>query len=113
MRFLPLRSAREALGLCSNTLRKYADEGQIKSIRTASGQRRFDVDSYIGESKRSAVVCYTRVSSPKQKDDLARQVCFMREKFPQAEIIQDVGSGLNFTRKGFRALLDRLAQGLD
>ncbi len=35
----------------------------------------------------------------------------MRERFPKAEIIQDVGSGLNFKRKGLRALLERLVRG--
>jgi predicted site-specific integrase-resolvase len=35
----------------------------------------------------------------------------MREKFPQAEIIKDIGSGLNFKRKGLRSVLDRLSQG--
>jgi predicted site-specific integrase-resolvase len=32
----------------------------------------------------------------------------MREKFPQAEIIQDIGSGLNFKRKGLNSILGRL-----
>jgi len=99
------------LGLSPNTLRKYADEGLIQSIRTSSGQRRFDVDSYVGKNLPPAVVCYCRVSSPKQKDDLARQIVYMREQFPRAEIVRDVGSGLNFRRKGLRALLDRLARG--
>jgi predicted site-specific integrase-resolvase len=35
----------------------------------------------------------------------------MREKFPNAEIVKDIGSGLNFKRKGLRTLLDRLSQG--
>ncbi len=34
----------------------------------------------------------------------------MRERFPEAEIIQDVGAGLNFKRKGLRALLERLVR---
>ena len=57
------------------------------------------------------VVCYCRVSSQKQKDDLARQVVWMREQYPNAEIIKDIGSGLNFKRKGLRAILQRLLQG--
>lgn len=112
MRLVPLRVAQEILGLSPNTLRKYADNGTIRSIRTPSGQRKFDIDSYLGESCSPTVVCYTRVSSPKQKDDLARQVVYMRTQFPNAEIVQDIGSGLNFKRKGLRSLLDRLSQGI-
>ncbi|TAD80197.1 MAG: MerR family DNA-binding transcriptional regulator, partial [Oscillatoriales cyanobacterium] len=38
MAYIPLRKAVEFLGLSTTTLRKYADEGKIKSIRTPSGQ---------------------------------------------------------------------------
>jgi putative resolvase len=35
----------------------------------------------------------------------------MQSLYPEAEIIQDIGSGLNFKRKGLRSLLDRLLRG--
>jgi predicted site-specific integrase-resolvase len=35
----------------------------------------------------------------------------MREKFPEAEIIEDVGSGLNFKRRGLRSVLERSMRG--
>ena len=113
MAYIPLRKAVAFLGLSTTTLRKYADEGKIKSIRTPSGQRLFDVDSFQqeGATASSAVVCYCRVSSAKQRDDLARQVQFMRDRYPEAEIIQDIGSGLNFKRKGLQSLLVRLMRG--
>jgi putative resolvase len=44
-------------------------------------------------------------------DDLQRQVEYMQSLYPQAEIIRDIGSGLNFKRKGLRSLLDRLMRG--
>lgn len=111
MAYVPLRKAVEFLGLHPNTLRKYADEGKIKSIKNEAGQRLYDVDSYRRDATQSAIVCYCRVSSAKQKDDLARQIEFMRGQYPEAEIIQDVGSGLNFKRKGLQALLVRLMRG--
>ena len=40
-----------------------------------------------------------------------RQVAFMRERYPDAEIVSDVGSGLNFKRRGLLAILERLHQG--
>ena len=45
--YLPGRKAAEILGLHQNTLREYADSGKISCIRTESGQRRYDVDSYL------------------------------------------------------------------
>lgn len=46
------------------------------------------------------------MSSSKQRDDLRRQVQDLQEAYPEHEIISDVGSGLNWKRKGFVALLD-------
>ena len=111
MPYVPGRKAAELLGVHQNTLREYADAGRIPHIRTASGQRRYDVDAYLRGASPPAVVCYCRVSSSKQRDDLERQVEFMRERYPGAEIVRDVGGGLNWKRKGLVALLERLHQG--
>ncbi|PMB32376.1 IS607 family transposase, partial [Fischerella thermalis BR2B] len=56
-------------------------------------------------------VCYCRVSSTKQRDDLDRQIAYMQSLYPEAEIIKDIGSGINFKRKGLQTLLDRLMRG--
>ncbi|MDB9484073.1 IS607 family transposase [Dolichospermum circinale CS-537/05] len=112
MAYIPLRKAVEFLGLHPNTLRRYADEGKIKSIKNPAGQRLYDVQSYVtGDSIRTPTICYCRVSSSKQRDDLDRQIAYMQSLYPDAEIIKDIGSGLNFKRKGLRSLLDRLLQG--
>ena len=111
MAYIPLRKAVEFLGLHPNTLRRYADEGQIKSIKNAAGQRLYDVESYQRNSIAATIVCYCRVSSAKQRDDLIRQIAFRRELYPTAEIVQDIGSGLNFNRKGLQALLVRFMRG--
>lgn len=111
MKYVPLREAKLILGLCGKTLRKYADDGKIETIRSPGGKRLFNLETFIGHPQKNYTLCYCRVSSQKQKDDLARQVFYMREKFPEAEIVQDIGSGLNFKRKGLRSLLDRAMQG--
>ena len=109
MRYVPLRIAVQITGLHPHTLRKYADAGQIPSKRTPYGQRLFNIDAWVGATTR--IVCYARVSSHKQKDDLQRQVAWLKERFPEAEVVTDVGSGLNFKRKGLRALLERSLPG--
>ena len=111
MKLVAGRIASQMLGISANTLRKYANNGQIFHIRTPTGQRRYDVDQHLRSSKERKIVCYCRVSSIKQRDDLSRQVSFMQEAYPKAEIIQDIGSGINFKRKGLSSLLDRLASG--
>jgi len=111
MAYVPLRKAVEFLGLHPHTLRKYADEGKIATIKNEAGQRLYNVESYQHSATRATVICYCRVSSTKQRDDLQRQIDFMRERYPEAEIIKDIGSGLNFKRKGLQALLVRLMRG--
>lgn len=111
MAYVPLRKAVEFLGLHPNTLRKYADEGKIDYIRNEAGQRLYDVESYRRDTVAASIICYCRVSSAKQKDDLERQIEFMREQYPSSEIVKDIGSGLNFKRKGLQSLLVRLMRG--
>ena len=112
---VPIRKAVQLSGLSPNTLRKYADNGTIKAQRIGNGQRLFDVEDLLQRknprSEGKPVVCYCRVSSGKQKDELTRQVVYMRERYTNADIIQDIGSGLNFKRKGLNAILQRLMQG--
>lgn len=111
MRYYKMREAVKLLGLHPNTIRKYEKEGIIKAIRNKAGQRLLDVESYLGYKSKARTICYCRVSSGKQKDDLARQVVYMQEQFPDAEIIQDIGSGINFKRKGLNSILESAIRG--
>jgi putative resolvase len=88
MSYIPLRKAVEFLGMSANTLRKYADEGKIKSIKNSAGQRLYDVESYTrGDSIGVAVtICYCRVSSSKQRDDLDRQVVYMQSLYVNEKV---------------------------
>jgi predicted site-specific integrase-resolvase len=110
-KFYTSKEAAKILDVCPNSLRKWADNGEINCIRTKSGQRRYDVDSYIGKSTTSITICYCRVSSHKQRDDLERQVEFLRNQYPNAEFVRDIGSGLNFKRKGLKTILERAMSG--
>ena len=109
MRYVPLRIAVEVTGLHPHTLRKYADHDQIPSKRTPCGNRLFCIDAWLGV--KPTTVCYARVSSHKQKDDLARQVEWLKQRNQGTEIVTDIGSGLNFKRKGLCSLLERSLSG--
>lgn len=93
------KDAAKILGLHPNTLRKLANEGKIHHIKTESGQRRYDVASFIGGSTPVSIVCYCRVSSQKQRDDLERESAYLAENYPGAEIVKDIGKGVNFNNK--------------
>ncbi|MGO1044930.1 IS607 family transposase, partial [Clostridioides difficile] len=58
------------------------------------------------------VVGYCRVSTPSQKDDLETQVenlkTYMYAKGYEFEIIKDVGSGINYKKKGLQQLIDKI-----
>ncbi len=70
----------------------------------------YNVEKYMtkngGISGNRNKICYCRVSSSKQKEDLKRQEEYMRTKYPTYEIISDIGSGLNFERKGLNKIID-------
>ncbi len=108
--YLPSRKAAEELGVHANTLRKWADEGTIKYIKTPAGHRKYDISSIIND-RSTTKICYCRVSSSKQKDDLEKQIKFMQEQFPEHKIIKDIGSGLNFKRKGLISILEQASEG--
>jgi excisionase family DNA binding protein len=109
--YITSREAAKQLGCHPNTLRKWANEGKISHIKTESGQRRYNIEAYLGKHRPTITICYCRVSSPKQRDDLERQAEFMRKRDPTAEIIKDIGSGLNYKRKGLLSILERALRG--
>lgn len=116
--FKPGRVAQRELGLSGDALRRFADAGLLRSYRTPGGQRRYDVSSFTDApseetpgNRKPANVCYCRVSTRKQQADLDRQIEHMREHYPSYEIVTDVGSGLNFKRKGLQWLLERAMRG--
>lgn len=115
--YITSQKARQILQLTSKTLRIWSEEGKIRSIRTPSNIRRYsshDIQRIINSSitpNKKQKICYARVSSKKQMDDLERQKDFFRSKFPTHELVTDVGSGINWKRKGLQTLLDRAMQG--
>ncbi len=108
------------VGKSPSTIRRWEQEGKIQPKRHPSGQRYFDesdVRRVLGmpQSNRLTVV-YCRVSSNGQKDDLASQVKAMEQYCRGAGIcvdewIEEIGGGMNFRRKKFLALLDRIQNG--
>ena len=109
--------AAKELGVHPETLRRWEKQGKIVVERTPTGFRRYDLAKLRGLAPHKApstrtTLLYARVSSHDQKDDLARQVVLL-ESFAAAngwtyEVLQDLGSGLNYHKKGLRQLIRRI-----
>ena len=56
-------------------------------------------------------ICYARVSSNSQKNDLERQIRYMKKKYPNHILIKDIGSGMNMNRKGLNKIIDLAING--
>mgnify|MGYP006274644003 CR=1 FL=1 len=100
-------------GISKVTLRRWVRDGKIKSVKTAGGHNRYAVSQEAGIEQPAARrrIAYCRVSSPKQRGDLERQEEMLRSTYPQHEIIKDIGSGLNYKRRGFLQLVDAIMCG--
>jgi predicted site-specific integrase-resolvase len=57
-------------------------------------------------------ICYCRVSSSKQMDDLERQENYFRSIYPGHQLVTDIGSGINWKRKGLQAILEQAMSGI-
>lgn len=106
--------AAEKLGVSVKTVRRWSDAGKIRSDRSPSGHRRFYISDILNISSKPIeqerlTLNYARVSSHDQKEDLVRQTevleQFCTAKGWEYETIQDLGSGLNYKKKGLKKLL--------
>lgn len=103
------------LHISTRELYDWAVEGKIQFIRTKGGHRRYPIEELqklgVVPQNQGESICYCRVSSSGQKEDLDRQVLYLRSKYPTHTIVKDIGSGLSFKRKNFRSLLVRAIKG--
>ena len=109
-RWVATKEACEFYGVSGNTIRRWADSGTIVFKRTPRGPRRYFIsqEGILGTEKSTPGknnYIYIRVSSQKQREDLDRQEAFLRDKYPDNIVIKDIGSGLNYKRKGLLKLL--------
>jgi putative resolvase len=112
--YISIGQAAKILGVSVVTLRRWEKLGKlISKFRTFGKHRRyyiFDVQQIITKNKRLNI-CYARVSSHDQKKDLVTQGDFLlkfckNKNVANVELINDLGSGLNFKKKGLKRLMD-------
>lgn len=116
--FITPKEASKILNVHYQTLYNYEKKGLIQTLRTPGGKRLYNVKDYLKNqkvdmelSKKKINICYCRVSTHGQRDDLDRQIKYMKEKYPTYEIIKDIGSGINFKRAGLQKIISRAING--
>jgi predicted site-specific integrase-resolvase len=108
--FTPKESSAR-LKVCQQTLKKWDSDKLIETIRTPGGKRMYNVEKYLIDNgiKKEIIkrkICYCRVSSKSQESDLKNQKRMLIKLYPNHELIEDIGSGLNFKRKGFNKIIE-------
>jgi putative resolvase len=103
--------AQQRYGYHPKTLSRWADDGKILFIRSPGGHRRYLIESLekiVVAVDDRPVILYVRISSASQKDDLNSQIEYLGKNYPNCRCISDLGSGLNFKRKKFVALMEQV-----
>lgn len=113
-----ISEAARILGVTTTTLRNRDKKGLLKPDELTKGKaRRYRVES-LRNINRNIIftkddlktIAYARVSSHDQKQDLNRQVqlleLYCTKHGYKYEVIQDIGSGMNYYKKGLTRLID-------
>ena len=118
MKFYSIGQFSKLIGKTNQTLRNWDKDGTLKPHHVSeSGYRYYSqeqLNHFLGLKQEvqlnKKTIGYCRVSSNKQKDDLERQIenvkTYMYAKGYSFEIISDIGSGINYNKKGLNKLID-------
>jgi predicted site-specific integrase-resolvase len=126
--YVNTRIATKKLGIHARTLHQWDKKGWIDTIRTPGNHRMYNVKKYLMEKqiineenyqsyneekipKERMNIIYARVFSLGQKNDLERQKNKLINMYPNHFLVEDIGSGMNMNRRGFRKIIDWIIEG--
>jgi len=114
-KFISGKEASKILGVHQKTLYNWDKLGHIETIRTPGNKRLYNIKKFIQERTKKNLklepieaklnLCYIRVSSNSQRNDLERQKEYMKQRYPTYKIIEDIGSGINFNKRGIKNII--------
>jgi len=115
-KLISIGRAAKILGVSNITLRRWDSEGRLPSLKTSGGHRRYEISKLkpetiyrfdLADSRKT--IAYARVSSHDQRNDLERQKqvleLFCSKNGWSFDMISDLGSGMNYHKKGLKKLL--------
>jgi len=119
---LSIGEAAAALSVTVATLLRWHREGcLLPALRTLGGHRRYASDLVrTGAGARTSAtgktICYARVSSHDQREQLLTQAVRLERHcqeagFAHIEVVTDLGSGLNYRKKGLQRVLLEILRG--
>lgn len=118
MELISIGKFAKLVGLSQVTLRQMHKTGELVPVRISKGGTRYYSTEQVRELTLNnskdvqKVVGYCRVSTKSQKDDLETQISnvktYMIAKGYQFEIITDIGSGINYKKKGLQELIKKI-----
>ncbi len=119
-RLVRIGEAAKVLGVSITTLRRWEANGRLKPSRVGT-HRQYDLAKLKPEMfqatdcSQRVTIAYARVSSHDQRADLERQKqvleIYCARQGWTFEIVSDLGSGMNYDKKGLKRLLDDLVSG--
>lgn len=108
------------LGVSAQTLRNWDNNGKLHLHHTSSNGYRYHLHEQLNQVMNikpnldRITIGYCRVSSNKQKDDLECQIenmkLYLTTQGKPFEIISDIGSVINYKKKGLKELIKRISQ---
>ena len=112
--------AAQLLGVSNSTLRRWEREGKLIPQRTEGDHRlyrlsQFKMSKTQQHTRDRKTIAYARVSSHDQKSDLERQKkvleMYCASHGWKFELLTDLGSGMNYYKKGLKKLLNAILEG--
>ena len=119
-KFSGIGEAARLMGVSVMTLRRWEREGKLIPERTLGRQRRYDLTklrprTFPNQETIRKTIAYARVSSHDQKADLERQKqmlgMYCAANGWSFEVISDLGSGMNYQKRGLRRILNQVIEG--
>jgi len=121
MEYYTINKFSKLVGKTPQTLRNWDKNGVLKPHHTSTNGYRYYSEEQIKQvlhiktDNPKIVIGYCRVSSSKQKNDLERQIdnvkTYLIAQGKPFEIISDIGSGINYNKKGLQNLIQRIESG--
>ena len=118
MKFYSAKTVTKILGVTAQTLRNWDKENKLKPTYVKSnGYRYYSEESILAYTqerktkKNLNVIGYTRVYKEneielsKQKENIEK---YLKEKYEHYEIIEDIGSGINYNKPALLKLIEKI-----
>jgi len=120
MGYYTINKFSKIIGVSAQTLRNWDRNNKLKPHHVSSNGYRYYSQEQLNQvlhkpNINRKIIGYCRVSSSKQKDDLQRQTqnmeTYLIAQGKPFEIISDIGSGINYNKKGLLQLIKLITQG--